>query len=192
MIFISRRFVVSRKRNKELDYLANRDPLTNCYNRRVLFDLLNRDFANLDLLDEYSLIMSDIDNFKEVNTEHGHSVGDAVLRGVANTLQNGVRKSDIVVRYGGEEFCTILPTSNVEKAMSIAEDIRQNIEDSRFEGVAVTCSFGVTSIKFDAKKPRDLIDQADLALYQSKNTGRNQVTLWDKAFKQDDNDVELS
>ena len=191
VIFISRRFIVSRKRNRELDYLANRDPLTNCYNRRILFDLLNRDFANLDLLDEYSLIMSDIDNFKEVNTEHGHSIGDAVLCGIADILQNGVRKSDIVVRYGGEEFCIILPTSNVEKAMSIAEDLRHTIESSRFEGVAVTCSFGITSIKYDATKPRDLIDQADLALYKSKNTGRNQVTLWDKAFKQDDNDVEL-
>lgn len=182
-IFIYRRFVDSRKRNRELDYLAARDPLTNCYNRRILFDLMNRDFSDVDELNEYSIIMADIDHFKAVNDTHGHSAGDAVLRGVANILQEGIRQNDIAARFGGEEFCIILPGAAQDQAIRIAEAIRQKVETSRFDGITVTCSFGVTSIRFNAKTPAALIDQADLALYKSKTGGRNQVTLWDKTLK---------
>ncbi len=176
--YIYRASVATKKRNKELDYLAARDPLTNCYNRRTLFDLMKRDFADVEQLDEYSIIMADIDHFKRVNDTHGHNAGDAVLRGVANILQSSVRQSDIVARFGGEEFCIICPRAAVEKAIAIAEDMRTKIEASAFSDITVTCSFGVSSIKFDAKIPAELIDQADTALYRSKAGGRNQVTTW--------------
>ena len=181
-LYIYKIFVASRKRNRELDYLAARDPLTNCYNRRFLSDLMNRDFSDLEELGEYSVIMMDIDHFKAVNDNHGHNAGDAVLRGVANTLQNNVRQNDIAARYGGEEFCIILPGATIEQATRIADVIRQKVEESSFDNINVTCSFGITSIHFSAKTPTELIGQADLALYQSKVNGRNRVTLWDKSL----------
>lgn len=183
VIFIYRRFADSRKQNRELDYLAVRDPLTNCYNRRALFDLLNRDFVDTELLDEYSIIMVDIDNFKKVNDVHGHIFGDAVLCSVAKILQSAIRANDTAARFGGEEFCLVLPGVEKDQAMRIAETIRKKIKDSCIEGITVTCSFGVTSIHFHAETPTELINQADLALYKSKACGRNQVTLWDPKFE---------
>jgi len=180
--FIYRQFNQSRKLNRKLDYLATRDPLTNCYNRRTLFDLMNQSFANLESLGEYCIIMVDIDHFKEVNDTHGHNVGDTVLRGIANILQTGVRQGDITVRYGGEEFCLVLSGVLPDQAMRIIEAIRLKVESSYFDGVAVTCSFGVTSILFNAQTPGELIHQADLALYKSKQNGRNKVTLWNETL----------
>ncbi|MEI6894356.1 MAG: diguanylate cyclase [Colwellia sp.] len=182
VIYTYRRFVDSRKHNKELNYLATRDPLTDCYNRRALFDLLNQDFSDIQRLDEYCIIMADIDHFKSVNDTYGHSAGDVVLCGVANILQSVVRQNDIAARFGGEEFCIVLPGAPQDRAMRIAETMRQKLESSRFDDITITCSFGVTSIQFEAKTPTELIEQADLALYQSKNRGRNQVTLWNKVF----------
>lgn len=183
VIFIYRRFIASKKRNKELDYLATHDPLTNCYNRRVLFDQMDKDFEQADLLDEYCIIMADIDHFKAVNDTYGHNTGDKVLSGVANILQGCVRQNDIVARYGGEEFCIVLHLVTQEQAIHISDIMRRKVENSRFEDMRVTCSFGVTSIRFKAMSPTELIEQADIALYKSKSLGRNQVTLWNKSFK---------
>ena len=182
VVLIYRQFINSKIRNKELGYLAARDPLTNCYNRRVLFDLMNRDFADTDLLGEYCIILADIDHFKSVNDTYGHCAGDDVLRNIANILQSCVRQNDIVARFGGEEFCIVLPRASQDQAMGIAETIRKKIETCHFNNITVTCSFGISSIKFNAKAPTELINQADLALYKSKTNGRNQVTLWDKTL----------
>lgn len=181
---IYRRFNDSKKRNRELDYLAARDPLTNCYNRRVLFELMNRDFSSLEPLNEYCVIMIDIDHFKRVNDTYGHTIGDEVIRGVGDLLQNVVRQNDIVARYGGEEFCVVLPSASQHQAMRISETIRSKIESSTFKNIAITSSLGVASIKFKAKNPSELVNQADLALFKSKSLGRNQVTLWDESLTQ--------
>ena len=183
VIFIYLKFSNSKKRNKELNYLAARDPLTNCYNRRILFDFMNRDFANSEQLDEYCIILVDIDHFKAVNDTYGHSTGDSVLREVANILQACIRQNDIVSRFGGEEFCIVLPGASQEQTMRIAEAMRLEVETSHFDDITTTCSFGVSSIKFNAKDPTELIDQADLALFKSKSDGRNLVTLWDKTLE---------
>ncbi|WP_229793269.1 tetratricopeptide repeat-containing diguanylate cyclase [Psychrosphaera saromensis] len=182
VVFIYRKFSNSKKRNKELNYLAARDPLTNCYNRRILFDFINRDFANPERLGEYCIILVDIDHFKAVNDTYGHSMGDSVLREVAAILQASVRKNDIVARFGGEEFCIVLPSASQDQAMRIAEAMRLEVENSQFDDIKTTCSFGVSSIKFNAKDPTELIDQADIALFKSKSSGRNLVTLWDKTL----------
>ncbi len=181
-VFIYRGFIASKKRNRELDYLAARDPLTNCFNRRILFEHMKQDFSNKKGLNQYCIIMADIDYFKKVNDTYGHSAGDSVLSGVANIFQGCVRQNDIVTRFGGEEFCIILHQVSQNQAIRIAETMRYKIEKSRFEDITVTCSFGVTSIEFEAKTPAELIDQADLALYQSKSLGRNQVTLWNETL----------
>ena len=178
VVFIYRRFSLSKKRNKELDYLVIRDPLTNCYNRRILFEMLNRDFDNAERVDEYCLIMADIDYFKAVNDNYGHNIGDSVICGVANILQACVKQNDIVSRFGGEEFCIVLHQVSQSQAMTIAGNMREKIENTDFNDIAITCSFGITSIKFSAKSPAELIHQADMALYESKSVGRNRVTMW--------------
>ena len=184
VLLVYRSFIASKKRNEELDYLAARDPLTNCYNRRILFEVMNRDFLDLPQIEEYCILMVDIDHFKSVNDTYGHSIGDTVLCGVAELLQANIRKSDSVARFGGEEFCIILPNTTPEQAIHIAEAIRIKVEKATFEDIPVTCSFGVTSIKFKARTPSELIEQADLALYEAKSLGRNQVALWDASLEE--------
>lgn len=178
VIYIYRLFKKSRRENRELDYLAARDPLTNCYNRRVLINTLEHDFTALSDEQEYSVILVDIDHFKAVNDNYGHNMGDEVLCGVARLLQSAVRQNDMIARYGGEEFCILLPNTNIDKALQSAENMRQLIENSAFEDVNVTCSFGVSSSRFNAQTSSELIQQADVALYQSKDNGRNRVTQW--------------
>lgn len=183
ILFIFRRFVASKKRNEELDFLASRDPLTNVYNRRSLFELMNQYFSSSERDDDYCIIMADIDYFKNVNDTYGHSKGDSVIRGVASILQSCIRQNDIVARYGGEEFCIVLHKVSQEKALSIAEAMRHKVENSVFDNVAISCSFGVSSLQFNAITPSELIEQADIALYKSKSLGRNLVTLWHESFK---------
>ncbi len=177
-LFIYKRFIDSRKKNEELDYLATHDPLTDCFNRRAMLDVLTTDFQRADQLRDYCIIMADIDYFKAINDKHGHSVGDAVIQSVSECLKSSVRDTDIVSRFGGEEFCIILPNVAKQQALNIAEKMRIKIESQRINGINVTCSFGLSSIQFGAMESKALIDQADLALYQSKNNGRNQVTLY--------------
>ena len=183
LVLMYRLIRVSKQRNKELDSLAERDPLTNCYNRRGLFVRMGSDFEKPELLNDYCIIVADIDHFKSVNDTYGHSVGDSVICNVANILQSSVRKNDMVVRLGGEEFCIVLYNMPHEKAKYIAEEMRNKIEVSNLNDISVTCSFGITSIKFNAESPAELINQADLALYQSKSLGRNKVTMWSEGLE---------
>lgn len=166
-------------KNKELTYLATRDPLTNCFNRRALYEHLNGKFDGARTSDaEFSCIMADIDFFKKVNDTYGHAVGDEVIKMAANSLREVVRDMDMVARFGGEEFCVILPGAPIEQAQLIAERCREKIAAQVTNGVRVTGSFGVTSIRMGASSAGQLIQQADEALYYSKQHGRNQVTRW--------------
>ena len=165
--------------NKELTFLATRDPLTNCFNRRALYEYLGGKTAgSLKPNTDYACIMADIDNFKRVNDTHGHGVGDDVIKAMANTIKEVVREKDIVARMGGEEFCIILPNTSLEVARGIAERCREKIWSKTTSGVRVTASFGVTSITLGAKDSAAIIHQADEALYASKEGGRNRVTSW--------------
>jgi diguanylate cyclase (GGDEF)-like protein len=129
-----------------------------------------------------SVVMIDIDFFKKVNDTYGHSCGDAVLKHVARVIQSSVRGNDLAARYGGEEFCLLLPEADAERATQAAERVRCSIEASptSYEGrsLAVTVSLGVAH--YDPKRDlsgKALIDRADQALYDSKQNGRNRVTL---------------
>lgn len=128
--------------------------------------------------------MADIDHFKRVNDTYGHNVGDEVIKGVAKIIREALRKGDIVARFGGEEFCIILPNVDTDRAMALAETIRARVQGAVFADVSVTASFGVSSLRFNAKDPKELIAQADTALYESKHNGRNQCTLWHKALRE--------
>lgn len=166
-------------KNKELHHLASRDPLTNCYNRRTLFDFLDEHYAKQDnAQSELCVIMADIDHFKNINDTYGHNFGDETIQTIAQTLKAHCRENDMVARFGGEEFCIVLPNTPIERACEIADTCRKTIEAKRIKNVAITSSFGIASVKFGAKSPTDLIHLADQALYKSKEDGRNRCTMW--------------
>ena len=172
-----------QQQNQELEVLATRDPLTNCLNRRAFFVGLEEAFMLAkERGEELSVIMCDIDHFKLVNDNYGHATGDDVIRQVAQQISASLRSTDALGRYGGEEFCAFLPRMGILQATALAERIRQQIEKSGGR-VKATTSFGVTALKFGAATPADLINQADEALYLSKQTGRNRVTSFDKKYE---------
>ena len=170
-----------RQQNEKLRTLATRDPLTSCLNRRAFFGEFERLWATLGP-DGSALgcVMVDIDHFKAVNDNHGHATGDAVLREVAAILSSQARSKDLVCRYGGEEFCVVLPNGGLEATVQVAQRFREAIEAGCPGGLAVTVSLGVSTTALGPREPRELLDQADKALYASKRNGRNRVTRFDE------------
>lgn len=171
--------------NEELRRLAMRDPMTGCLNRRAFFDTA-ADLVEVALSGDATLccIMTDIDHFKGFNDLYGHSVGDQVIQVVARALASSIRNADMLCRYGGEEFCILLPNTTLSEAFAIAERARATIESSASAGVRsvgvrkITSSFGVSTLTAGASSLQVLIDQADQALYASKSGGRNCVSVW--------------
>jgi diguanylate cyclase (GGDEF)-like protein len=167
--------------NEQLEVEAAHDPLTGVANRRAFMEVIEAAFAVAQETDRNCCcIMADIDRFKKVNDTHGHSMGDEVIQRIAEALGSQVRASDCVCRYGGEEFCIVLPDLAVEVATQIAERIRKKVEATGFASIPVTLSLGVSSISFGATSTGELIEQADEALHASKEGGRNRVTRWDR------------
>ncbi len=159
---------------------AAMDPLTGCYNRREFERLLSHHIAGAHRHDrDLSLIMFDIDHFKQVNDAHGHPAGDAVLRGISNAVLCAVRKGDYLARYGGEEFIVVLPDTEMPKAVELANRLRGIIETLGIpiQGGALlrkTASFGVASLRHYPDL-ESLVRAADGMLYQAKTMGRNRV-----------------
>jgi diguanylate cyclase (GGDEF)-like protein len=126
-----------------------------------------------------SLVMFDIDHFKQVNDTQGHLAGDSVLKTLAATVKNKIRREDLFARYGGEEFAIVLPEIDAHNAHQFAEKIRRIVEltDFRFEGVKmdVTISLGVAALDQETTDAAGLIKRADEHLYEAKNAGRNCV-----------------
>lgn len=173
-------------KNAELLRLATRDPLTDCLNRRAFYERLEPIFTKARTEGRpLCCIMSDIDHFKRFNDQYGHAVGDQVIQIVSRLIGNSLRTEDLLCRYGGEEFCTILPDTTLEQAVVIAERIRSKIATTGGESLrtterlTITSSFGVSALHFGAQDPAEIIDQADAALYSSKQNGRNRVTRFD-------------
>lgn len=174
-----------RLQNDELQKLASRDPLTGCLNRRAFFDMVEELFvAARTQGTPFCCIMTDIDHFKRFNDRYGHAVGDEVIRAIVHTLQSNLRIDDLLCRYGGEEFCIILPNTSVEQATEVADRLRADVEHHAgmsvrtTEGLQITSSFGVALLGEEMRDPAELIDNADKALYQSKQDGRNRVTVF--------------
>jgi diguanylate cyclase (GGDEF)-like protein/putative nucleotidyltransferase with HDIG domain/PAS domain S-box-containing protein len=169
-----------QKQNEELQRLATRDGLTGCLNRRAFHEQLASAFAWAKRNDKpLCAIMLDIDHFKAVNDTYGHARGDDVLRGVAETLRSSVRAADIVCRYGGEEFCVLLPATDLAGASQLAEKLRQAVACGKLADVLVTISLGVSCTTLAPASAQELVDQADEALYNSKHAGRNRTTRFD-------------
>ena len=176
------------RQNAELKRLATRDPLTGCLNRRAFFDSAEPMFTQArDLHENLSCVMCDIDYFKRFNDEYGHGVGDQVIVATAKALTAELRSFDLLCRYGGEEFCILLPNTLPAQAMEIAERLRATIDTTAgasvrsMEGLRITSSFGVATLHDGTQDVAGLIDQADEALYVSKQNGRNRVSLWSNA-----------
>jgi diguanylate cyclase (GGDEF)-like protein/PAS domain S-box-containing protein len=169
------------KKNKALEFLATRDPLTGCLNRRSLFERFDEtwDYARRHG-DGISCIMVDIDYFKSINDNYGHQKGDEVLRATGKLLVDVARKYDLPARYGGEEFCVVLPGTKLEDASIVAERIRERLNALDFGEFHITASLGVSSIELGAKDPQEIIDQADKCLYVAKRNGRNQTVRFDR------------
>lgn len=171
--------------NEELFRLATVDPLTECFNRRAFFEKLEVEFA-LAMREglQLSVVMADIDHFKKINDDFGHATGDIVIKDMANTLNESIENTDFVGRYGGEEFCLVLVGSDEEAARRVSDRARSAFEalyknsDSATAGRQITASFGLSTMKSGAENVTEFIHQADQALYESKNNGRNRVTSW--------------
>jgi diguanylate cyclase (GGDEF)-like protein/PAS domain S-box-containing protein len=174
-----------REKAVELEYLATRDSLTGCLNRRAFFSNSERLFDEAKRLNSsISCIMADIDHFKSINDRYGHATGDKVIQMIANELRTNGRPDDLVGRYGGEEFCIILPGVNCEEAFTMAERFRLAIKNSSqlqlASSIRITSSFGVAELSVDISNPGELIDRADKALYAAKEGGRNRAVCWNE------------
>ncbi|QJQ02231.1 sensor domain-containing diguanylate cyclase [Herbaspirillum rubrisubalbicans] len=164
--------------NEKLALLAVTDKLTGLANRMKLDETLDSEIARAHRYGtKLSLILLDVDHFKEVNDKFGHSAGDAVLVRIAEILRTNVRATDIVGRWGGEEFLLILPQCDVEASWRMAEKLRLIVERHSFALVDKrTCSFGVAAYQF-GHDGTTLLSLADSALYRAKNNGRNRVEI---------------
>ncbi len=171
---------------KRLREQANRDPLTNMYNRRYFSDMAQKIIALAKRDKEpLSLLMIDIDNFKKINDTYGHSAGDEVIKLLANKLIGLSRESDISARFGGEEFAVILPETDIEHALIFAEKIRIDIEQNRFVyeagEICFTISIGVDEFNPATDRVIDSsLNRADEALYEAKKSGKNRVCRFTK------------
>jgi diguanylate cyclase (GGDEF)-like protein len=171
------------QQNRALQVLANQDPLTGCLNRHAFFERFEMEFNRAQrYTHDLSCIMVDIDHFKLINDKHGHPVGDKVLQKVSNLLQACLRDSDVICRYGGEEFCLILPECGAAGALRTAERIRLTIASKTYLGIKVTISLGASSLDTNPGNFSELISQADKALYDAKAGGRNGVSLYREAI----------
>lgn len=178
------------KKSEELRILATRDSLTGLLNRRAFMSAAEAALEKgLREAHSVSCIMADIDFFKRVNDTYGHLVGDQVIVAVSRTLSAQIRTEDLLCRYGGEEFCIVLPGISEEVAVQVAERIRDQVAQNVGNGIRsvehlnIACSLGVASLQSGSDTILALIERADLALYHSKRNGRNQVTLWSDALK---------
>jgi diguanylate cyclase (GGDEF)-like protein len=177
----------AKLQNVELQRLATQDPLTNCLNRRSFFEQAELAWAKAVADGQpLSCIMTDIDRFKSINDKFGHAVGDQVIEAVAKVLTSSFRKTDLICRYGGEEFCVLMPGAELDQAVKVAEGARAAIAKTvggqlnTKEPFEITSSFGLSSLKYGAKDIATLLNQADKALYLAKQSGRDKVSRWDQ------------
>ncbi len=164
--------------NNELARLASTDPLTGLFNRTYINDILKREYSRFQRHGhQFGIILIDIDHFKLINDTHGHDVGDLVLTNIAQQLKSAVRISNFIGRWGGEEFLICCTTIGTDDIQSIAENIRNSIEVTKFDIIdRLTISLGCAIIQ-PGESIESLIKRSDIALYQAKNNGRNQTMV---------------
>jgi diguanylate cyclase (GGDEF)-like protein len=168
---------------KDIETLAITDGLTGVYTRRYFIERFDEEIKrSLLRKSSFSFLMVDADHFKMINDRHGHLAGDQVLKEISNIIQENVRAIDIVGRFGGEEFCVVLPDTDLEGARVVAERIRKSAEKREIKAydsaLRVTLSIGLAVYPSDGKLLEELMDKADWALYRAKSQGRNCVVAF--------------
>lgn len=172
------------ERTRELKLLAITDPLTGIYNRGHFFRLSEQSFSEAGRLNHpFSVVIFDIDHFKNVNDKYGHAVGDRALKQTAQIMQSHIRQMDILGRYGGEEFIMALPTAQIEEALQIAQRIATALREHQFENngkhFSITISGGIAQQdNSTGNSLENLLLKADKALYQAKETGRDLIVAY--------------
>ncbi len=178
-------------KNRMLSEVSSRDALTGLYNRWFVIEKIDSEMNRaLRHGSPMSLLMLDIDHFKRVNDTWGHGAGDQVLQAIGKLLRDSCRVYDVPGRYGGEEFCIVLPETKPGNTTVVAERIRKRLESTELavgsSAVAVTASIGIAGMDSQAEEemlsPAALIDRADRALYSAKTRGRNRIEMWDRAL----------
>lgn len=167
------------KRNQQLTVTARTDSLTGLSNRRHMEQRIQEEYEQYQRTGlEFSMIIADIDLFKQINDRYGHACGDDLLQWVSEDIRKAVRNHDAVARWGGDEFLLLLPATRGEAALALAERIRNTIENRKYnhenEALAVTVTLGVAVISRD-DTPANIIKKADMVMYQGKRMGRNCV-----------------
>jgi diguanylate cyclase (GGDEF)-like protein len=170
------------KSEQRLSALSQKDPLTGAYNRRYFDEHAKVECARAHRYGQaLTLLMLDLDLFKEVNDKYGHPAGDEVLKTLVKLGINALRKSDILARYGGEEFVVLLPHAGIIEARMLAERLRKSIEENviMFDGKSIkaTISIGASTLEEQESDISALLARADKALYQAKANGRNRVEV---------------
>ncbi len=170
--------VTLKQQRDKLKTMALRDQLTDLYNRFYLLEEAHHKIAFAKRhKHELSLLMMDIDYFKLINDQHGHLIGDEVLKAVAKLLMEVTRTEDIVARFGGEEFVVVLDHTEADGAKLKAENIRRAIEELTPENILVTVSIGLAQYSSGKETFEELLKRADIAVYQAKEQGRNRVII---------------
>lgn len=176
--------------NKKLEELTFRDSLTHLYNRRYIYRFLEGEFNRAKRYkNPFSCLLIDVDYFKKINDQHGHLFGDKVLVDLASVLLNVTRSTDIVSRFGGEEFLAVLLGVEMKGAVDFAERVRYAVSKLRLEnkekGVCsvLTVSIGISTFTANISDMEELINQADTALYEAKRLGRNRVCCYTPDLK---------
>jgi diguanylate cyclase (GGDEF)-like protein len=172
-------FLIFSYVRKKLEYESSHDALTSLYNRRAYETIIDNEVARSKRYDSsLSLILFDIDHFKNINDSYGHKTGDKIIISIARLLTESIRKSDSLYRVGGEEFAIISPQTNADSAFKLAEMARQRVAEFAFGiKLKVTISLGVAELHQDVSKDQ-LYSHADQAMYQAKNAGRNRTEVF--------------
>jgi diguanylate cyclase (GGDEF)-like protein len=172
----------AKKRSQLLEAELMSDPLTQSYNRRAYDQRIVEELERFHRYQSlFSMLLLDVDHFKDINDRYGHSVGDLCLREIIKRIKPLLRSPDFLARFGGEEFVIILPETGHEGAAKVAEKIRMHIEKTEFlhkgETVKVTISLGGTEVQTTDKSERNIFERVDRAMYQAKQSGRNRVVM---------------
>ena len=184
-VAVKARDISERRRAEQAEELASRDSLTELYNHRTFYALLNDEVVRAQRYNRpVSLLMLDIDHFKRVNDSYGHPAGDAILKGLSGLLMKQARTIDRVCRYGGEEFTVILTETEAAAAINIAERLRAAVECQSFDigggkVISVTVSIGVAAYPQHVSSQEELVKASDIALYAAKQGGRNRVRRYE-------------
>lgn len=168
---------------RKLEEMATTDGLTGLFNKRALLEAVEQKLLSATRFKrKLSVLVADIDFFKKVNDNYGHDIGDIVIKGLADILRNARRATDIVARFGGEEFVIVCEETDSDGAMLLAERIRTELETTSFQTphgpIQVTCSIGIATFPEAGRGWEELFKAADEALYESKRSGRNRCTIW--------------